>query len=463
MSAAARLPSKSKSRSADRANKDGRKLKQSLRKGNLQAEAPVATLATDMEEDDLEQHGGQGLNLGGLGFHVDANGEQQQAAGPADTPSPAGSDLEFSDAELLPDLSARPDLQDAPSYFLAGLRIQANQNRTDLKHLVSKSSKRTDKKIKAVATEVKSNSAAIAANHQIVIALEKANKNLEKQVGELNSALDVVRNRLDQLEKAERDGGLASTGPPSVASASDRPAFTVLGPNRFAGFPAASPDSSSGIDRTRFYGGSHPEMPKQAVQAQLEKLVQDFNADPDYGQKSGHLVVDAMFVPATATNWWIRFKVSLGKTQIDQGHAFKRYIYDKKVLPVGADEGTKMWVQPNRTLEERDTRKGVNCMLSYEHRIREQLGLPETYTKRGIPGALIIRAKFGAGHEAAFWKGTHIAHLEQGAANLSFISDEAIKEAFEADYATAGIGFNIETIKKGYIEHIAAREAKAKR
>ena len=79
-----------------------------------------------------------------------------------------------------------------------------------------------------------------------------------------------MKNRLDQLEKEERGPRLPGSAAASTASSvsSERP----LGAARFAGFvPSATAGASDqGIDRARFYGGSHPEMPRASVQQQLE-------------------------------------------------------------------------------------------------------------------------------------------------------------------------------------------------
>ena len=407
----------------------------------------------------------------GLGWKEDVSLEASAPPPPAAAASAGDtflevSDEDSSDPELLPDLDSKEELQGAPAYFLAGLRIQANQTREVVRHAVKKSVTKTNKQLKSLASGVKANQEALHANQTVMTELAAANANLEKQVGDLNGALDVVKQKLDQLEKAEKSGDSSTSTAHSISSSAGGPAFPAsapLGANRFEGYQRQSADSSD-IDRSRFYGGSHPDMPKNAVVNQLEQAVRDYNNHERFGQSTGHLVVEALFVPMTVSNWWIKFRSSLGKSSIDQGHAFKRFVYDQKLCPVGADAGTQMRLQPNRTVEERSVRGVVNAMLSFEHRQREKLGLGPTWIKKGIAGAIIVRAKFGSGHEAAFWKDVKLGCLETPTdAALQFVSDEAIRLAWEEDYQKAKIPFSVEEIRKEYQMHLAERENRRQR
>ena len=245
----------------------------------------------------------------GLGWAADAGPAGLAGAATQAAPVPTGDDTlpaidssDESDPELLPDLDGREDLKDAPPYFLAAMRIQAAQTRGDVKHHVTKSLKKTNKQLTCLAAGVHANHIAIQSNQSAIIDLKEANDKLEKEVGDLNSALDIVKKRLDELEKAERS--YASTAPSSNASSGGCPPAAAfpqapLGAHCFAGYQRQA--DSTEIDRARFCGGSHPDMPKAAVQSQLEKAVQDYNQHADYGMQSGHLVVDAPFIPMTVS------------------------------------------------------------------------------------------------------------------------------------------------------------------
>ena len=97
---------------------------------------------------------------------------------------PAVDTSDESDPELLPDLGEREDLKDAPPYFLAAMRIQAEQTRGDVKRSVTKSLKKTNKQLSGLAAGVQANSRAIQSNQSAILDLKKANDKLEKEVGE---------------------------------------------------------------------------------------------------------------------------------------------------------------------------------------------------------------------------------------------------------------------------------------
>ena len=119
-----------------------------------------------------------------------------------------------------------------------------------------------------------------------------------------------------------------------------------------------------------------------------------------------------------------------------------------------------MWLQPNRTSNERSERRVTSLFLSYLHRVREELNLGKTYDRGEIKGCVLLRGVFRAGLEKAFWK-THLIAKEVDKDDHSKLiplaDDAALKLAFEADYLAAGKVFNLARFRSGWDDYYSVK------
>ena len=349
-------------------------------------------------------------------------------------------------------VAANPGLADAPGYFLAGLQLQRKQTKQTvegcvkkfhdnqkkridkLKHNVAEEFKAVEKKITGVVLEQKATSATV--------------DNLQKQ-------LSLAISRLDKLEAKGCSSAAASTASGgSVSGLQQAPRE----PEGWDGWQKwLNTSDGGGIDRGRMYGGNCDEAPREEVISWLKAVVTRYNQSE--GLNSGFLTVEQIFAPKECVSFWIKFKASLGQTSRDRGLSFKVYCNRNEVKVLDDPNGTNMWIQPNRTEEERSHRNRVNCCLSWLHRIREHCAIDKQWM-RGKYLSSVIKGNFKEGSEKAAWKGTVIAKLVGESFELEI--DSVLTAAFSADFAAAHKPFDIAAIRKWWSDHLSEWRQKGK-
>ena len=179
---------------------------------------------------------------------------------------------------------------------------------------------------------------------------------------------------------------------------------------------------------------------------------------PSWGLLSGCIVLEASFIPMTCSSCWLKFRSSLAVSSLEQGKRFKAYL-DASQIPLAGTPDKVMRLQPNRTEDEREQRKIVTTMLSFLHRVREELKLEKTCSKNGHGGAYLLSASFNPGHEKALWKASAVADytIEDQPNKMKLVTDEALEEIFAPEFAAASKVFDVAAFKKGCAAYHASK------
>ena len=135
------------------------------------------------------------------------------------------------------------------------------------------------------------------------------------------------------------------------------------------------------------------------------------------------------------------------------------------ISPVGDDGSSryprKIKLEPHRTIYEGNLFRVLNRGLSWLHKVRESLDLPDEYEKMGHQVEL-VKACYRKGAEKLLWRGVEVAALKSSDNYLNLrvlpiCSDELLIKAFKSDHENKlGSGkFNLDELKQSYRDHMS--------